>query len=566
MNIVASKVRQEGNTLIFKTTPAVGVLALTAFTDDATSTDVSATFIKRFRYTSNGVIYSEWIDLTLDNIATVQLNEKGGVFVAEIGYFLSQPTGADYLSVTEASFTAVEGVVDESVNFYFNNSLFKKYFNTSDPDVLNWYINVLEKLYDVGMVPNYIKRVDRNGSVDDYLSLFGSVAKFFAFYVKLARVFGSFYNNQLLITDFLSQRGLQISPEDTLDDLQYMMQTYYYQMSDRGSVGIADSKANGAIVDGELLRTIHYKPFDEFLFCLYPKQNFGWNLRNSSPLHRGVSINDILNKAPWSKGAVSMESVTPFLIGGATNTSSTVEVDNTGGGIDVTLADAILVDPSMDYQFSFKLKLADAATVTFNIAGYDVNNNTVTNYSRATGNPTNNFFLNANMSRSDKYIEVRCYLYNKNRGQFTGDTTNIRQGRNIIANANLAKVVLQVVTSGVASIKDFKIMPMNTIYSRGFVQVNNFISIWLKNHNSKFSLKELRDFISTYLIPYNTHLKITNIGDVTYTDPEVEVDSTYWVGVGEYCRKVVWIGEDPSCEIQSTIWIPDESTAICEQE
>lgn len=560
MSVIATQTRREGNTLIFRTTPVVGVLALTGFTDDATSTDLSATFVKKFRYSSNGIIYSEWLPLDSENIAAVQLDIKG-VFIAEISYELVQPTGADYLNVSEASFSTSNQVIDTSLEGYFNNSLFKKYFNSSDPDVLNWYINVLEKLYDKGLLANYIDR----GNIDDFISFFGSVAKFFAFYVKLARVFGSFYNNRLLIEDFLSQRSLQIAPGDTLEDLQFLMETYYSQMGRRGTSTILDKKSEGATVNGELLRTIHYQDNDEFLFCFYQKKNFGWNLGNSSPLYRGLKVNSNLNKVPWSVGELSMENIGPYLIQAAL-VDGEVVMGSEGGSIEVGLSDAIVVDPNLDYQFSFKIKLAATKTVTFNLAGYDIDNNVVSNISRASGNVTNNFLLNAKLSRSDKYVEVRCYLYNKNRGQFVGDTTNLKQGRNIIANSNLAKIIFSVVTSGAANIKEFQIIPMMTSYSRGYLQVNNFISSWIKNRNNKKSLRELKDFISRNLLPYNTQLQLTNIGDTLYTDSEVEIDSTYWVGAGEYCRKVVWIGDDPSCEIQSTIWIPDEGTAICEQD
>lgn len=561
MSIVAEQTRREGNTLIFRTIPAVGVLALTAFTDDATSSDLSASFVKRFRYSSNGVQYTEWLSLTPENILGVEL-DPNGVFVAEVAYEMIQPAGADYLEVTEATFTTTNQAIDDSLEVYFNNSLFKKYFNSSDPDVLNWYINVLEKLYGTGLLANYISREN----TEDFLSFFGSVAKFFAFYVKLARVFGSFYNNRLLIEDFLSQRSLQIAPTDTLEDLQFLMETYYSQMGRRGTATILDKKSDGATVNGEFLRTIHYQDIDEFLFCLYRKPNFGWNLGNSSPLHRGLKINSNLNKAPWSVGELSMANVGPYLTTGATLVDGEVVVGTSGGSIEVTLADAVKVDPSLDYQFSFKIKLAATKTLTFNLAGYDVDDVLVTNISRASGNATNNFLLNAKLSRTDKYIEVRCYLYNKDRGVFAGDSTNLRQGRNIIAAETLSKVIFSVVTNGAANIKDFQIVPMMTSYSRGYLQVNNFISAWIKNRNNKKSLKELRDFISRNLLPYNTQLSLINIGDVSYTQTEVETDSTYWVGAGEYCRKVIWIGDDPSCEVQSTIWVPDEDTAICEQE
>ena len=60
--IQASLIRTEGTSLIFKTSPVVGILTLTGFVDDQTFVD-GEDFTKVFRYTKNGVIYSDWRDI-----------------------------------------------------------------------------------------------------------------------------------------------------------------------------------------------------------------------------------------------------------------------------------------------------------------------------------------------------------------------------------------------------------------------------------------------------------------------------------------------------------------------
>lgn len=563
-NIVASYNRQQGNSIILKTNPIVGILALTSFVDDSTSTDVNANFIKTFRYTTNGVIYSDWLLLTVENILAITLTSDN-VFVAELSYFQNQPSGSNDLSVTEAIIGATNA--DGSLNdFYFSNSIFSKYFDSNDLDVLNWYINVLEKLYEKGLIANYISREDINGSSDDYLAFWGAVAKFCAFYVKYARVFATFYNYPDLIQDFLEQRGLNISPQDSLEDMQRMLVTYYFQMSKRGTNRIIISKLDGADVDGEFLRLIFHQNIDEFLFCLFLPENFGWNLGNSSPLHKGLRKNYNLNKAPWSLRQLTMLGVDQFVTGSTTNDNTILTIGDDGGGIDVLSTTPVLVSPDMDYQISFFIQLGEDQTMTFDISGYDKNGNSVNLLSRVTGEPIDNFFSSAVMSRSDKFIQVKCYLYNNQRGTFSDDTTSVRQGQNLIADINLNKIAFSLTTSGAAQIKSFQITPMQTDYSRGFLQSKNFISTWLFNRNNHYSIKELQAYVSKYLIPYDTHIKITNIGDYLYTVTQESPDTFYWVGAGAYCRKVIWIGTDPSCEIQLTKWIPDETTSYCQQQ
>lgn len=565
--VVQAKVyRQEGNSIILKTTPVVGVVSLISFSDNATSTDSNAQFVKTFRYTLDGINYSDWQPLDLNHLLNIPINGSK-VFIAELSYFQNQAPGSNALQVSSATLNINQATPE--VLFYFNNSVFNKYFNNNDVDVLTWYVNVLEKLYNKGLLANYISRVDSNNNDEDFIAFWGSIAKFFAYYVKLARVFGSFYTNKDLLEDFLSQRGLLVSSNDTLDDLNFILETFYYQMAHRGTYKIVDKKENGAIVNGELLRAFDYQQGDEFSFCNYKRHQFGWTLDKSSPLYRGMRNHTELNKLPWSPNSIDLSNVGSYLVANTTHelldNNCTLHITGNGGISGV--GHPIPVDHRLDYQISFLIKADSTQQLTLNIAGLDSGGNQINNTSRQSGAATNNFFVNAVLSRTDKYIQVRCYLYNSARGNFVNDTTSIKQGHNIIANSTLSSIVLQLLTTGTGStyIKDFKMIPLRTVYSRGFLEVSNFISIWGVNRNGTFSLRTLKDYIQRYLVSYKNLVKIENIGDVIYNDVEEVIDQTYWAGAGEYCRKVTWQGIDPACEIKSTMWIPDESTAICEQ-
>lgn len=556
--VVVNKKREESRIIYIKSNPVVGLLALTGFVDDNNGPQGSADFIKTFRYTINGVIYSEWIPLTVQAITNIQVDPTD-VFVIELSYAKDEPVGTSVLDVDSATLTVTSQATDPK--FYFDNSLFKKYFDFNDVNVLNWYVNVLEKLWYENLIPNYMTK-DRM-SPDDFLAFWGSVAKFFSYYVQYARTFATFYNNVDLIRDFLGQRGLNTSPEDTLQELQYMLKTYHNQLAQRGTINIVNDVADGAEVNGELKRLIFYKAVDEFIFCYYKPENFGWCLGHSSPLYKGMRVNDNINKAPWSKGYTSMQNAASFVTGGSiiTDVGNYIARINNGS----LSAPNIKVDPNMDYEISFQIKLGSSSRLNFSVTGKDINGSSVALKARKNNTTVTSFFTNAPLSRSDKYVMVRVYLYNKNRGVFADDATSIKQGSNIIMPSTLQSVSLTVGTTGTADIFDFKITPLQTDYSRGFLQSNNFISTWLKNRNSIYTTLQLEAYIMKYLIPYNCHIKVTNIGDLLYTTPEEEVDQTFWVGSGEYCRKVVWIGIDPSCEIKNMIWVPDEDTAICEQ-
>lgn len=566
-SIVATTITTAGRSVFIRSSPVVGLLALTGFTDDANGPIGPASFVKTFRYSINGVQWTNWVPLTIPAVMAVQVDPLEP-FLIEVNYEKDEPVGNSVLIVSEFTIPASNQALP--LTPFFNNSLFARYFGAYDQGVLNWYVNVLQKLWDKGLIPNYMTR-DQDDP-DDFLALWSAVAQFFGYYVTFARVFATFYNNTDLLTDFLNNRGLNISTEDTLGQMQAMLQTFYYQMSRRGTLSIAQDSDGSSDpttgVTGEFKRTVNYQTIDEFLFLLFRPQNFGWNLGNSSPLYKGLRVNDGLNKAPWSIGYTTFVGAASYLQSGATvaTDGSGHSVANLPAGGKIVVSTGMKVDSNLDYEFSFQVKLAADATLSFDITGFDGDGNSQSLLSYKDGSTKTAFFDTAVLSRSDQYVMVRCYLYNQSRGTFSADTTNIRQGQNLVMSVDVQNVKFTITSNtDTAVVYDFKILPMQTDWSRGFVQVNNFIATWLKNRNQTYSIGELTEYVSRYLIPYNSHLVIKNIGDIVYTAAQQDIDQTHWVGAGEYCQKVLWVGIDPACEVINLIWVPEESTAFCEQ-
>jgi hypothetical protein len=549
MPIASSIIRIEGTSIIFKTSPVVGLIALTGFTDNATSV-MGASFTKTFRYSKDGITFSNWQPLISINITSISLVEKDTLII-EVNY--TKVPADSLIDVTSLSFQTTEGTLNTPIE-YFSNSLFSSYFDVNDLEALGWCINVLEKIYNKGLIPDYIERT----SIEDFLSFWKSVAKFYSFYVKLARIYSKFYNDDSLIREFLTQRGLIVSPENTLMELQELLEKFYFEVAKRGTI---------RVMDGELLRLIHYKnTIDEYIWCLYRKHHFGWNLGNSSPLYRGLRINDSLNKVPWSLKHVSVADSTPYLNTASiiTDGDKQVVAIRGGGSITISVGNAIRVDPRLDYQISFKIKLI-SGTFGCEAAGYNQGNATVNLKSKKTGSDQNTFFTGAKLSRSDRYLTVKMYLYNKDSGTSALNQNNIRQGQNLVSISTLTKLGLNINCSADANIYDVRFVPMITSYSRGFLQSVNLISLWLRNRNGDYNIPSLKQYIDKYLIPYNCHTKITTIDDYALTVSNSPIETFRWEGAGEYCRQVKWIGTAESCEVAITEWVPDEDTAYCEQ-
>ena len=284
--IVNIRKKQDVDVVTIKSNPVVGVIALTAFAENLVAG--TGSFVdKTFRYSINGGI--DWTaeqTFILGNITALSFNSTD-VVVFEL--FYKKNSTASTIDVTSVDFTATDSPTgyDET---YFTNSIFFEFFNSSSLDVLNWYVSVLDKLYQKGLLPAYFERKDTLDSNEDFIAFWGAIAKFAGFYVVYVRQFRDFYTVDKLAREYLEQRGLKYSMLNTITELQYLIFHFYKQVANRGTIKIVDDTwVQGSLltVDGELLRLIDYvhgdvldvyAEVDEFLFQLEGLEDFGWNL------------------------------------------------------------------------------------------------------------------------------------------------------------------------------------------------------------------------------------------------------------------------------------------------
>lgn len=482
--ILANNIRVEGNSLIIRSQPATGLLALTSFIDDESGVGGAIQFEKFFRYSINGVIFGEWQSLTLSAITSIALQPKD-VFVIELQYFKQQPLGSNILQVTEAQIGTNK--IPVSPQYYFDKTVFKKYFDTDNVEVLNWYINVLNKLYERGLIPNYIERMNDFEKPDDFLDFWEAIAKFFSYLVIYARKFQKFYESESLLSEYLEERGLKTSIENNLLELNYLMVNFYKQIFNRGTYHIVDKFENGDIIDGELLRLIWYRrDEDEFIFNLHKSEHFGWNLGNSSPLYRGLYLNDNANK--YGDKNFIPQDITKYP-GGIMMQDEGHNVLFLENGDLGSSNYKIKVSDSIDYEFSFLIKKDTEALLSVRLEAYDKDMNLLDLRSYKDGLISNNFLTNVNLSRDDKYLLVRLCLYNKEKQFFLNNVTEIHQGNDLIlADGTVWIATFITISNGSSMIYGIRFLPLITPYSHGLIQTNNWISCWLKNRNDNYIL------------------------------------------------------------------------------
>ena len=171
----------------------------------------------------------------------------------------------------------------------YDKSVFNTFFNSDDPQVLDWALNVLEKLFEPGIVPLYVSRNNEN----DYGTFFFTITHFFAFVVIYARQFRELENSELLMKEFIEGWGLVYENITTLDQRKYLFKNWLDQFRKRGTPAITET---GGVVDGELRRLVGYTKPNEFIFGVLAPQNVGWCMGLSSPTWYGTETVNAVSK------------------------------------------------------------------------------------------------------------------------------------------------------------------------------------------------------------------------------------------------------------------------------
>ncbi|SEW37505.1 hypothetical protein [Chitinophaga arvensicola] len=565
MEIQAALIREEGNSIFIQCAPAVALLGVSSFVDHTSGEDEHNFFDKFFRYSVNGIDYTEFAPLTLEQLSGLNFTGNDIVWF-ELQYYKRQANSHVPLQVNGVSFTpSGQGALKDTP--LFAQSIFARFFQAYDIEVVRWYMNVLQKLYEKGIIPNYMDRFDAEKSNADFISFWESIAHFVAYLVIYARKFQAFYKTDFLLSDYLEQRGLAVSEHNSLSEMNELMEHFYQHIAYRGTKHIYDKSELGAAIDGELLRLINYRDDeDELLFNLYKPEHFGWNIGNASPLYKGLHLNDNINKSYETHFDVRDISKYPVFgnVTVARDQEKSVMAINQGGINSSDPAWRIKVDSRLDYEISFFIKTEKDSRLTVGANTFSKTGNPLSCRSYKDGTDTNYFFDGIQLVRDDCYLQVKLFIYNRNRKTFAHDTTEVKQGNDLIFHEDAVYLIPEIRLSGAGKLWGLRILPMQTSYSRGLIQVNNFISVWLRNRNHAYAMEQVKDYITRYLVPYNSWMALSDVGDAGYNELEEAPETFYWLPEAPYCETTAWRPVGPSCELKDLVWEPEIETAYCE--
>jgi len=530
--------------------PITGIVSINNFTDITIGENAGKFFKKEFRYSLDGGLNFniEGYQLLSPSILNVIPIDPSYDIIFEYRY---TRVGIDNTGVLEWSSTNLITVNQPIVcGPAFSNSIFSFFFNTCyHPQVINWSLNVLSKLYNPGILPLSMTRNENqniNQEDRDFIDFWRSITNYYALLVGYARGFENFNKNKGLLLEFLRQRGVFLCENQTLLDLRYIQKNYWDEMRHRGTLLISkpkDSLINGNIkpVDGELLRLICFnKDCDEFLFDISEFNTIGWVINNWSPLWQGLSthkqlikiyeksdtIEDLTKYPIHNSGFVG--TITIPSIGGDVMIIKNVPTGATAGvGILNGVFDPIYstnIDPNIPYEISFMVRASSLGGVipklTLKLFGYNQNG------ANLSFQEMDNFLLADNQILLDQielidnqWIKISAILYPISKTFVNNPDqkfTNLGIGRNLkIKSLSTCKLIPQIFldnTNGLAisgSIELYRIRltPASTNYSTGFINTSNFIQTWTKNNQKSLTESDVKQIMKSYLLPYKSTLQ-----------------------------------------------------------
>lgn len=497
--VINNQSTEIGDELIFiANVPIVGLLSLTGFSDDIVGETTNRYFYKEFMYSLDGLNYTTWIPLTTANVQAIQVQPTYFFFVK----YKYTRSGSDSTNILELKSITLDGTFQNlPCGSTFNDSVFSQFIDCPDADVLDWCVNVTDKLYKQGIVPNYILRRINQDTIEDedYIDFWRTVACFFATIVVYGRrLIEQFSTNSILLQNFLQQKGMYLSSNMQFQDMTYLMAKYFDEIRQRGTSQIYKEKQSTQLpltsiyssksvidkkVDGELLRLIDYQNLDEFIFNFVKKQHVGWNVDNSSPLFQGITCQDSVNKAYEQTQDILTLSPYPLYNSqyisrehDAFENKWVMKIERvpvaSKSGVGPILSNlqstdfnkCIRINEGLDYEITFWLKqptyddsdsdsTSDSLShsyspdvfdvIAFGCYAFDENNNQINLQDIITGLDRNLFFQSIALTQKNRYYFVRGILYNKNEAlkSIVDGGTNLGIGANLRLKTGVKKII-----------------------------------------------------------------------------------------------------------------------------
>ena len=552
-----NKLSNIGDSIIVNVRPRVnGRVSLIDYVDVLIGVTSNRSVVREFRITTDEIFNSDWELLTSDNLSA-HVDIVTYEYLIQVRYTRTGTTVAGEIEFVSINFSGGFEPIEFIAPTIFS-SIFKDIINKKS--VYDLERNLFKKLYFRGILPKYIERGDNIDKVEDkdFIALFSTIAKFFAMMIHFFKRFDNFNNDFELMREHVRQSGLYFDESKiTLLELQYLSEHIYDEIRKRGTDMIfkrsGDVLRDGSEVpiDGEFIRLLRIKTYDEFIYEVVPTEKSGWCLGVSSPNWKGTNETLKLNKTKestqdfqsldnfvhyqYAYGTMSLQDVIERRV-------AELRLQGDGmvgfGRIDESeeSENLYVVDSHIDYEITFDLKMDlsnSAAKLLFGVEGFDaLKNKLPDSFVSSDGHSIKELFFDQSTSyfRDDVWYHVRGIIHAYSSINTEEVPLNIGIGNNLYFNNRFVKYILpkiQIHATGIAeedqgselalvNIWNYKIRPLvrgNNILplkngavnakSMCFTQAPKLLYVYAKNNNNSLTQLDVSKIVDKYLLPFN---------------------------------------------------------------
>lgn len=239
-----------GDTLILSQDFFLGINSVISFEEESDFDDINSGFSRYCSYTVDGVNWSNWEEMTNEMLSKINV-KNNFPFSIKFKYIR---TGNGNGNAKLYSISLDIDYLPLSVPTFYSQTFYSKFFPFINIGSISWSTNLIEKIFKKGFVPDFIKRGENiNWEDENYLNFWFPIIYFLSFPYVWDLYLKDFHFNKNLLRKYLEQRGLVLSKDSDLLELNLILKFQYEEIFKRGGRDIF----NKNIISGEFLRLIN---------------------------------------------------------------------------------------------------------------------------------------------------------------------------------------------------------------------------------------------------------------------------------------------------------------------
>lgn len=245
-----------GDTVILSQDFFLGVNSIVSFTEEVDFDDINSNFEKYCSYTVDGINWSNWENLTNELLSKINVKNN---FPFSIKYkYIRVGNVVGNAKLYSVSLNIEYSEIEEP--HFYKQTFYSRFFPFINTNSISWSTNLIEKVFKKGIVPDFIKRGENiNWEDENYLNFWFPLIYFLSFPYVWDLYLKDFYFDKTLLRKYLEQRGLILSKDSDLLELNFVLKYQYEEILKRGGRDIFNINQiiDGSVISGEFIRLIN---------------------------------------------------------------------------------------------------------------------------------------------------------------------------------------------------------------------------------------------------------------------------------------------------------------------